>query len=222
MKLHSFVLLSLFLACNSTQKPLARNQDPQAVNTAIDPLPFSRTITAEELKEHLYTYASDEFEGRETGQPGQKKAANYLKKAYQKLGIPAARGGDDYFQDVPLEIGQIPSGSIFVNGTEYPLGDDVLSFSAAEGDYSEVVYLGYGIDTKVYSDYNRVDVQDKLVLVKAGEPRNADGSFVVSGTSEKSVWSNPSEAFGKRLKAASKHGAKGMLYYDQNNFNRFK
>ena len=32
-----------------------------------NPKPFAKTITEAELKEHLYTYASDEFEGRETG-----------------------------------------------------------------------------------------------------------------------------------------------------------
>ena len=34
---------------------------------------FAKTITADELKEHLYIYASDEFEGRNTGAEGQKK-----------------------------------------------------------------------------------------------------------------------------------------------------
>lgn len=42
--------------------------------TQVDPKPFAKTITAEEAKEMLYTYASDEFEGRETGEPGQKSS----------------------------------------------------------------------------------------------------------------------------------------------------
>ena len=33
---------------------------------------FAKLITSETLKEHLYIYASDEFEGRETGSEGQK------------------------------------------------------------------------------------------------------------------------------------------------------
>ncbi|MDB3914155.1 peptidase M28, partial [Flavobacteriaceae bacterium] len=40
---------------------------------------YGSSITQEELKEHLYIYASDEFEGRDTGDPGQKKAVNYIK-----------------------------------------------------------------------------------------------------------------------------------------------
>jgi len=39
-----------------------------------DVVAYGSTITQEELKEHLYVYASDEFEGRDTGSTGQKKA----------------------------------------------------------------------------------------------------------------------------------------------------
>jgi len=45
---------------------------------------FAKTITQKELKEHLYIYASDEFEGRETGSEGQKKAVNYIRDFYIK------------------------------------------------------------------------------------------------------------------------------------------
>ncbi len=37
---------------------------------------FAKTITEKDLKKHLYTYASDEFEGRNTGSEGQKKLLN--------------------------------------------------------------------------------------------------------------------------------------------------
>ena len=43
---------------------------------------FAKTITAKDLGKHLFVYASDEFEGRNTGEPGQKKAVNYLKEFY--------------------------------------------------------------------------------------------------------------------------------------------
>ncbi|MDT0678354.1 M28 family metallopeptidase [Autumnicola musiva] len=69
-----------------------------------DPMEYANTITTSELKEHLYTFASDEFEGRDTGEPGQKKAAEYLKNEYQNLNIPAAQGNDDYFQEVPASF----------------------------------------------------------------------------------------------------------------------
>lgn len=75
-------------------------QQPKSIESA-DVMEYANTITANELKEHLYTFASDEFQGRETGEPGQKMAAEYLKNEYQELNIPSPLGGDDYFQEVP-------------------------------------------------------------------------------------------------------------------------
>ena len=43
-----------------------------------DPKPFGNTITADDLKKHLYTVAGKEMEGRETATEGQRKAAAYI------------------------------------------------------------------------------------------------------------------------------------------------
>lgn len=75
-------------------------QLPKEVENA-NVMEYANSITSDELKEHLYTFASDEFEGRESGEPGQKKAAEYLKNEYMELGIPAALGNGDYYQEVP-------------------------------------------------------------------------------------------------------------------------
>lgn len=66
-----------------------------------NPMKYAETITPSDLKERVYIFASDEFEGRETGESGQKKAAKYLKDQYKKLNISPALGDDDYFQEVP-------------------------------------------------------------------------------------------------------------------------
>ena len=39
---------------------------------------YANTITADELKTHLSILASDEFEGRETGEEGNEMAAEYI------------------------------------------------------------------------------------------------------------------------------------------------
>ncbi len=70
----------------------------------VNPMEYAESITSKELKEHLYTFASDEFQGRETGEPGQKMAAEYLKKEYKALSIVSPIGGDDYFQEVPANM----------------------------------------------------------------------------------------------------------------------
>ena len=73
---------------------------------------FAKLITAETLKEHLYIYASDEFEGRETGSEGQKKAVNYLRDFYIKHKINPGDLDKDYFQPMTLQIKRGNMGSV--------------------------------------------------------------------------------------------------------------
>lgn len=217
MKKLLLIVLALGASCNSSQKTTATK-----VAKVVNPVTYATTITQDELKEHLYIYASDEFEGRETGKPGQKKAIAYLKKQYEALGIPAAQTNGDYFQKVPLEIGKVPNGTITINGEVYQLGQDLLTFTAAKGNASEIVYAGYGIEEGDYSDYKGLDLTGKVVLIKSGEPIGANGVYTISGSTEKSVWSNQSEAIGKKTELAFEKGAIGALYYDTQNFPRFK
>ncbi|MEO0902502.1 MAG: peptidase, partial [Bacteroidota bacterium] len=119
MKNVSWVLLLLTFACNPSQKALSQKKSSKK---KADPTVYAQTITENELKEHLYVYASDEFEGRETGTPGQKKAIAYLKSHYESLGIPAAKPDGDYFQKVPLLKSSVPAGNISINGKEFTIG----------------------------------------------------------------------------------------------------
>ncbi|TDT45079.1 Zn-dependent M28 family amino/carboxypeptidase [Maribacter spongiicola] len=221
MKKTLFLLVATAMSCNSSQKTVTDAATEEASSVASE-ISFAETITEAELKEHLYIYASDEFEGRETGQPGQKKAIAYLKAAYEKLGIPAAKKDGNYFQEVPLEISKLPIGKLTVDGTDFAVGEHVLTFSAANTSTDNIVYAAYGIEDDSYSNYNDLNVEGKIVLMKSGEPKNADGTFVISGTTETSNWSNMSESLTKRVQIAMDKGAIGVLYYDAGNFSRFK
>lgn len=93
MKKISFlsILLILSISC-TTQKASVENTSPTK---------YSNTITAEDLKTHLYIVAADSMEGRETGSAGQKKAGKYLISQYQKNNIPFPKGATNYYQPIP-------------------------------------------------------------------------------------------------------------------------
>ena len=78
MKKILFVALGLSMACNSSQKTISQQIEP--VVNSVDPMVYAQSITEAELKEHLYTYASDEFEGRDTGEPGKNWQWNILRQ----------------------------------------------------------------------------------------------------------------------------------------------
>ncbi len=219
MKKYVLPLIALSVACNSSQK--VAKETSKAV-AEVSSTVYAESITEEDLKTHLYIYASDEFEGRETGEPGQKKAVAYLKEQYEKLGIPAAKSDGDYFQNVPLEEKKVPSGSATIDGKTYNFGEDVLSTSPIEGSFSNVVYAGYGIEEGEYSDYKNIQVENKFVLIKVGEPINEDGTYTLTTSNEKSSWGDPFQSLGKRLELAEKKRARGVLYVDAANYGRFK
>ena len=191
--------------------------------TQEDIINYASSITQDELKEMLYVYASDEFEGRDTGSEGQKKAVEYLKKYYQDAGISSVIDGN-YLQDVPLNIVKTPNVSISVNGTSFNYFDDFISqTAAATGTFSasEVVYAGYGIDDEKYSDYTNLDVTGKIVVVKGGEPTDAAGNHVITGSKERSQWSNGRAALSAKRDAAKDNGAKALFYMDTELFKRY-
>lgn len=87
---------------------------------------YANTIKESDVKKHVFTLASNEFEGRRTGEKGQKMAANYLADEYKSYGLEGNHLTDDYFQFVPLEAlknkSDHPSENVigFIEGTEKP------------------------------------------------------------------------------------------------------
>jgi hypothetical protein len=103
----------------------------------VDVATYKNSITSSELSKHLYIVADDNMEGRNTGEPGQKRAGEYLINEYKKNGISFPTGATDFYQKVPSEFmkrGFAPklndSENIwaFIEGTEKP--NEVLVISA--------------------------------------------------------------------------------------------
>lgn len=85
---------------------------------------FGNSIEQQDLKELLYVYASDYFQGRETGTLGQKRAVTFLREFYQNRNISAAKGTEDYFQHMELSIKgksvQTENVVAIIEGNTYP------------------------------------------------------------------------------------------------------
>ncbi len=228
MKHFPFSLVFLLFACGGNPK-IAGQENTNLPTLPADPEVYAATITVPELEEHLYIYASDEFEGRETGELGQKKAVQYISNYYDTLGVGGALPNNGYYQKVPLERKSLPQGTIAVGNITYAIGDAFATFESCqtvETTIGEIVYAGYGIDDIEYSDYNNLDVKDKWVLIKSGEPKLGDSLYLISGTTQPSKWSDLRASLEERMALAQRKGAKGVLFYEQQFMNiilqRFK
>lgn len=94
---------------------------------------FANTITANELKDLVYELASDENQGRKTGELGHHRACKFLKDYYINQDIASPLGSDNYYQHIPQSFfsnGIKSSQNVvaYIKGSEFP--DEILVISA--------------------------------------------------------------------------------------------
>jgi len=162
------------------------------------------SITAADLKKHLYIVASAENEGRDTPSPGLEKAGNYIEQHFRSIGLKPGNG-DSYRLNYPLYKDSVISSSLIVNGKSFELTKDYLNNNgnySSEIPFSEVVFAGYGIVDDKIDNYKDLDVRGKAVLIIEGAP--ADYKSAQTGGN------SPGQTFGK-LQSASKKGAVAVL-----------
>lgn len=146
-----------------------------------------KSIREQDLRMHMDFLASDELEGRATGEQGLDVAARYLAVQAANLGLEPAAEQDDYFQYYTLlerAYDREQSGITLVDSTGkkmvnrqnfYLLPGIRLDHYEVEG---EVVFAGYGINDEEYgyNDFEGIDITDKVVLIMNRAPMNEDGS----------------------------------------------
>lgn len=165
-------------------------------------------VSTDSLMRHVRYLASDELMGRLPGTHGYQLAVNYGMNFMSAHGIQPA-GKDFWPQQVPIDINQIDSASVFIETgrdiAEWEAGVDfsVRGYSGSGNVSSEVVFCGYGFDSTIYSDYQNIDVKGKIVLVfKANPP------FLKN---------LPQYSIRKAADAAWRHGAKAIVFVSQPN-----
>ena len=193
---------------------------PEAIKITDTNLPqvkYANDITPEDLYDHLSILASDEYEGRETGYPGNDLARDYIVQHFESIGLTKPANGDTYLQPIAFTMSKWESNTMEVNGKEFKHLRDYMTFPTTNTDVDistdEVMYLGYGIDDPKYSDYGNKDVRGKVIMIYNGEPIRADSTSYLTGTKEWSEWSTDT---GKKLELAKAKGVKTVLIIEEN------
>jgi len=135
------VAFTIVSSCGGSSKVTKTDTPAEQTNKSIPvvtrhnatAIKYANTITVKELKDYLYIFADDKFEGRDTGEPGQKKAAAFLQAEYQKMGILSPIGENNYYQTIPESyfgsgIKSSENVLAYIKGTEFP--DEVVVISA--------------------------------------------------------------------------------------------
>ncbi len=197
---------------------------------------YQESITAQDLASHLYLFASDYFEGRETATRGQKLAAYYLASQYRKMGLTPkgtvnpedTNAPSAYFQPFPLYGRRLQRAELNIKVGEETTATGVFTPDGADGSLyvafgnlpqqsGGVVFAGYGISDEAlgYDDYAAmeaagIEVLGKWLLVLRDEPlQSADESLLPTEDGAPSKWTR--QTFEKLRRAYGAGGPAGML-----------
>ena len=138
-------------------------------------LKYANSIQVADLEKHLLVLASDSLEGRETGQLGQKMAAEYIANHFKSIGIPPYKR-NTYYQKFSVNSGRH---LCKCSTCDAPYLKNVLSKNKVKGEN----VLGYieGSDLKdelviITAHYDHLGKHDSLIYNGADD----DGSGTVA------------------------------------------
>ncbi len=174
-----------------------------------DARPFGATITPEKIRFLVDTLASDAMEGRETGTEGQRKAANFIADQFKAAGLPPVADRNTYFQYIFLRRESWADLDLAVNGTTFTARKDYVVLPAYNADLpslkaKEVVFVGYGLEEGKLNHYANADVRGKVVVFLDGEPLDAQGHSLITGTEARTAWTLD---WTRKVKLAAQKGA---------------
>ena len=143
----------------------------------------------ENIRTHVKYLASDELEGRGTGQKGGDLAADYIAAQFKSYGLKPAGENGSYVQNVPMvgvktlsatTVTLVPS-----SGTALELKalDDYVTTNERQTEVvtvnAPIVFVGYGISAPEYQwdDYKGYDLKGRVALLFVNEPISEDPKF---------------------------------------------
>ena len=156
-----------------------------AESVSVDLLPTTPEISERDLTQHVAALTDPRTNGRRSGSPGERVAADYLSRAFSAAGLaPASERGDwfDAFEFTSgVSLGR--ENRLTLGEEELKLGSDwrPLAFSRS-GSFAaaSAVFVGYGLMTPAdgerpaIDEYGDVDVQDRWVIVLRDLPQIFD------------------------------------------------
>ena len=172
-------LLTLVLgACASAPPPLlpADHNGPPEI-----PAPVVQ-ISPERMSEITRVLASDEFQGRSMGGPGEEKTVAYLTEQFKAAGLEPGGENGGWTQTVPMIRTKLQAPMTFsvkqANRTlplRFP--DDIYLSTVRDTDRAKIagapmVFVGYGVNApeRGWDDFKGVDLKGKVAVFLVNDP----------------------------------------------------
>lgn len=171
--------------------------------TAASPNGAAGPISADRMDAMDKVIASDAFQGRAPGTPGEARTIAWLIAQAKAIGLEPAGPGGQWTQDVPLVRTQLGTGRLQVSAggqtTSLIQGRDIYASTVRPIDRvaianAPMVFVGYGVSApeRQWDDFKGVDLHGKIAVFLVNDP-----DFEASSSDE----------------ASGKFGGRRMTYY---------
>ena len=163
------IFLSVIISCNKEYKP------------------------ENKIKEDVSFLADDKLEGRQTGTPGELKAAEYIQKRFKDLGL-TAKGTNGFYQDFTFKPKTNPHEEVkFTENADGTItGRNVIGFLDNKAENTVIIgahfdHLGYGGDGSLHrgekaihngADDNASGVAVLLNLISKLKEKNTNNNYL--------------------------------------------
>lgn len=182
---------------------------------------YAGTITQEEYAAHLDFLSSDELEGRETAERGQKIAAKYLATQFQRIGLQPGNDGS-WYQEYKLTRTKVNDLEVSFNGkTRLKLFKDFIVFNGGafkDAFDAPLAFAGFAIEEGTYNNFDNLNLKGKVAFVLDGEPTQNGKSIFAKSDDYKSQHN-----WRSKVKTLESTGAKGAVFVlEDKQFNQMK
>ena len=171
----------------------------------VDPTEYMKTISADDLKKHLYIIAADSMEGRETGSAGQKKAGKYLISQYQQNQVSFPKGASDFYQAVPASF------FFFFRNNNLADSENIWAFIEGSEKPEEVIVIS--------AHYDHVGIENGEVYNGADDDGSGTSALLEIAQAfqmAKKAGHGPKRSILFLHVTGEEHGLLGSRYYSEN------
>jgi len=152
------------------------------LSTVSAPAADDGRIDPHRISEHIRTLASDAFEGRGPGTPGETKSVAYIVDQFQAIGLKPAGDHGGWTQAVPLRRFETPGPiavSFNLNRRPRPLTETedivvhtLLPTPRVAVKDAPLVFIGYGVKApeRGWDDFKGYDLKGKIAVVLINDP----------------------------------------------------
>jgi Zn-dependent M28 family amino/carboxypeptidase len=174
----------------------------------------NESINKSNIKTDVSYLADDKLEGRQTGTEGEKKAAAYIAKRFQEMGL-TGKGTDDFYQEFSFVPKTDPHSEVkFTKNQDGTItGRNVIGYIDNNAKSTIIIgahfdHLGYGGDGSLY--------RDSIKAIHNGADDNASGTAVMLDLARKLKSKNTNNNYLFMAFSGEEMGLLGSNYFVKN------